>query len=730
MEKCIFKRSALNLAICSIMMQSAVKAEEIDTEEINTLPTVDVTGQNESYKVDSAFSHKYSQPLSKTPKTLTVIPEEVMQDRGMTNLQDSLRGVSGISMAAGEGGTPPGDSMNIRGFSARTDIFIDGIRDISGYSRDTYNTEAIEVAKGPGSVVSGRGSTGGSVNLVTKEPRLDRFVGFQGQGGIESDHYRFTLDANTFWGDTALRLNALGTDGGVAGRNEVENGMKAVALAFGTGLETGRRFNLKAEYQDQDRIPDYGLPWIYNYPLRYPDRKLAPQLAKHAGGPAPVSYDNFYGNIHRDFEDIDAVVTNMSYEHDLSQNSMLQIRARYGSVKRKSIVTAPRIKYRVVDDVRIYGLDDISLSSVKARDLKTTMFAVQTAFIANFGRHDVSVGAEYTREREKSYSLSDGETDNLKQQANNLQVPNPFRAYSGSYSRTGESTKGQGTSYALYGFDSWRVLDTVTLHGGLRYEYYDSKTNTSTAIVDRDDKMLSFSAGIVYDLSANGMVYFAAGNSFNPAAEDLTASTWNKEAKLDPEKSFSYEVGAKWELFGDRLALNLALFRTDKTDARSDDPVDGKYVEILGGEQRVQGIELSGFGRITPQFDIAASYTFQDSEVLKATGADIVQVGKELRRVPEHSLSVWGSYKPTPKWKTGLGVQYMSERYNSSDPWRSRAPEYYRLDAMAAYQLMKAINLQLNLDNITDKRYIDQVGGGHFIPGPARNFRLSFIYDF
>ncbi|MEI8617896.1 TonB-dependent receptor plug domain-containing protein [Pseudoalteromonas sp. B193] len=137
-----------------------------DVQELSV--TKAETKTESSYVVEKSTSHKYTQPLLDTAKTVTVINQAVMKDRNVDSLRDALRNVSGISLAAGEGGSPTGDSMSIRGFSATNDIFVDGIRDVAGYTRDIYNIEAVEVAKGPGSAVSGRGATGGSVNLESK----------------------------------------------------------------------------------------------------------------------------------------------------------------------------------------------------------------------------------------------------------------------------------------------------------------------------------------------------------------------------------------------------------------------------------------------------------------------------------------------------------------------------------------------------------------------------------
>jgi catecholate siderophore receptor len=727
--------SGFQLSALAISVASALSVSSAFAEDVKELPQVKISEEAinaESYKVDYMSSSKYSQPLAETTKTITVISEEVMKDRGVTSLRDSLRGVSGISMAAGEGGTPTGDSITIRGFSARTDVFVDGIRDIAGYSRDIYNTEAVEVTKGPGSSVTGRGSVGGAINLSRKAARLDTFTTLGAVAGDQSNH-RITLDTNQILGDTtAIRLNGLTTDGDVAGRDGIENGMDALALSLATGLGTDTRFTFSAEHQNQDRIPDYGMPWVPNYSDRT-DRDIADNLKPYEGSPPPVSFDNFYGNVNRDFEDIKATTFNGLFERDLSADSMISLQARYGTVERKSIVTAPRFVTRTVDGVNIYGLDGVRLNAEKTRDQENTMLALQAAYIATVGNHDFSIGTEYYVEEEERWTLSDNGTDNLIDQTNDFYNPDPNKAYTGSYSRTGAKATAESKTLALYAFDTITLNDKWAVNGGLRLERYESDTKTSDGVqLARSDTMLSWNAGALYRLADNGNVYFSVGKSFNPAAEDLTASTRGNEIDLAPEESYGFELGTKWELFDKRLLASAALFRTEKTNARSDDPVDNGRNEVLEGEQRVQGIELSAFGQITDQLSLTASYTYQDSEVIKATGEDAAsQQGNQLARTPENSFNLWANYKPTAKLSMGVGYEYVDERYNStSSGGRETAPDYSVVDAMVSYQVSKDLLVQLNGNNITDERYVDLAGGGHFVPGVGRSYNLSAYYSF
>src|SRR5262249_24550934 len=257
----------------------------------------------------SPSSPKYTEPLRDTPQTITVIPKTVIEEQGATTLRDVLRNVPGLTMTAGEGGTPAGDNLTLRGFSARNDIFVDGARDIGPQSRDPFNLEQVEVVKGPGSSFTGRGSAGGTINLVSKAPTVNRFFAGTISGGSDATK-RFTGDVNLPIKDRmAFRLNLLGHDSGVAGRDVVENQPWGVAPSFLYGLGTRTRLTLSYYYLGQDNISDYGIPWV-------PATSNA--LAEYRDQPAPVPRETFYGFRDRDHEHLRSDLAAVKIERDFN----------------------------------------------------------------------------------------------------------------------------------------------------------------------------------------------------------------------------------------------------------------------------------------------------------------------------------------------------------------------------------------------------------------------------
>lgn len=723
-----FNKAPLALAVTLACAVLATQANAQQAEPVQELAVAEAkTSTEDEVKVERSANFKLTQPLLDTAKTITVIPQAVMKDRSVDSLRDALRNVSGISLAAGEGGAPSGDSMSIRGFSASTDIFVDGIRDIAGYSRDTYNLESIEVAKGPGSAVSGRGATGGSINLQSKTAKLDQFTDVSLRLGTESD-YRAMLDSNIAVGETtALRVNLLSDDIDVAGRNEVFNSKNAVALSLATGIGTEQRFSVNAEYQKQDNLSDYGLPWVS-------DPAVVAELADYINQAPPVSFDNFYGNVFRDYEDIKGQSITGRFEQDISNTTTLRVQARLGSVARESIVTAPRFFDQKTST-------DVRQSDEKTRDTKNSLSAIQFDLIGEYQtgtvKHNLVTGVEWASETFKRWNMADLVDDNLDSTPVlvDLYNPNPSEAYTGVYGRDGTSTKAKGKSAALYVFDTMTLNPDWELTLGARWDnfktdYQYSYTDPALTL-DTKDSILSWNVGLVYKPAANGSIYFAIGNSFNPSAENLAVSTRgnNNLPELDPEETRSVEIGTKWELLDGRLLTNVALFRTDKNKARTSDPdFSGQYT--LNGEQRVQGIELSAVGYLQPNWTLIGSYTYQDSEVLYAEGSDAAQIGMALASTPKHSASVWSRYDFNDQLAFGGGAQYVGERYNSSSVNRKIAPGYTSYDIMLSYQATEKLGLQLNGVNLTDKRYIEQLGGGHFIPGAGRYVSVTASYSF
>jgi len=731
------------LAMGQLAAQTAAPAEKKDEPQKTTGDAlaeivVDANKEKQLYKPERLASPKFTKPIRDIPQTLTVVPEELIREQNATSLRDVLRNVPGISMQAGEGGGgPAGDNLSIRGFAARSDIFVDGIRDTAGggYSRDPFNLEQVEVAKGPASTNAGRGSTGGSINLSSKTPKLDNRYDLMLSGGTD-DLYRGTFDVNQAvpnLNGVAVRLNGVYHSQDIPGRDFVENERWGIAPSIAIGLGTDTRFTLSYLHLDQDNVPDYGIPFV-------------PRTSVNAalpGGIPAVDYDNFYGNLARDHEKLQTDLITGVFEHDFSDVLKLRSAVRVGRSRRDSITTAPRFVNGVVPppapgDPPFPAGSTFPTTTLnrqfQSRDQVDTTFSNVTDLRYDFSTgivdHEVVAGFEIARDNSTNYGRVAPAAPTT-----DLYAPTPWDPYTGFASRSGAVTDVTTDSLGIFLFDSAEIGEKWLVTGGLRWDSFDATytnlpaTFSSTVPISeglylaRKDEEFSYRAAVTYKPCEQGSIYLGYGTSFNPSTEGLTYSTNALLVATKPEESETIELGTKWEFFDSKMLLSAALFRTDKSNARTTDPISG--VIDLTGEQRVQGLELGVNGSITDEWRIFGGYTYMDSEVLESKAP--LELGNEVSNTPEHALSLWTTYDLPRGFAVGAGTQYVDTRFNNqaNRGTRQEAPSYTLVDAMVSYEVNENLTLRLNGYNLADKDYIDRLGGGHFVPGQGRSFVLS-----
>jgi catecholate siderophore receptor len=273
------------------------------------------------------------------------------------------------------------------------------------------------------------------------------------------------------------------------------------------------------------------------------------------------------------------------------------------------------------------------------------------------------------------------------------------------------------------------------VNGGLRWDYFNLDYLSIPAAgaatnLGRIDRMLSWQTGIVYKPQENGSIYAAYGTSFNPSAEGLALSTTLNAANnvnVDPEESRSVELGTKWEVLDQKLSLGAAIFRTDKNNARTEDPADPNDIVVLDGAQRVNGLELSLAGNITEKWNAFAGYTFLMSEIRSSKNTE--QIGEELGNTPKNTFNLWTTYQLPANFEAGGGVQFVDVRSNTNASSR-QADAYILGDAMLAYKVNEDITMRLNAYNIGDAEYLGSLSGGHAIPGAGRSAVLSTDFKF
>jgi catecholate siderophore receptor len=756
--------SAIGVAITAGSAgQMVFAAEKTDSKAAGNAIALDataITGEAQdstSYQVEKASSPKYTAPLVDTPRSVTVIPQQVLKDTGALNMQDALRTVPGITFGAGEGGNPQGDRPFIRGFDAQGDTYLDGVRDTGSQSREIFAVENIEVSKGPNSAIGGRGAAGGSINLVSKKAHLGN--SFDGGFTWGSDQtQRYTLDGNYQFSDTAAgRLNLMSHESNVAGRDKVDYDRWGIAPSLAFGLGTDTRANLDYYHLESNDTPDSGIPYTIPAGGSAARTKSNPDKP-YAGG----DHSNFYG-LDRDFRKGRTDTATFAIEHDLSDSLTIKNTLRHGTSMQDYILTQPDDSKGNVNNGSLWRRANTRVSNTETTTNQTDLFG--NFYVAGF-KNSFSTGVEYTREesQKSSYNVNTDttpRTTNVPASSNctpsmigassnynctSLSNPNPNDPWNGAISRNYAGTDTKANTYALYVFDTLELNEQWLVNMGLRYDHFDTDyksynaAGTTTSKGDDTSEFVTGQFGVVYKPAENGSIYASYATSATPPGNTLgegqegnpLGGTPDRSGNLlssdmEPETTKNYEIGTKWDLLNDRLSLTADIFRTEKENARVQ--VDTTSYENAG-KTRVQGVELSASGKITDKWQVFAGYAFMDSEQVDGGPMGKANDGNELPNTPKNSASLWTTYQVTPKLTIGGGAFYVDDVYGSVAN-TTMVDSYVRYDAMASYKLTKNVDLQLNVQNLTNETYYDKAFSTHFANQAAgRTALLSTNFHF
>lgn len=705
-----FKLRPLSAALVAALGAPAAlpaRAEEPAAPGATVLPEVQVRGQGETndYAPGITTIGRTPTPVRDVPQSVTVINRAVMDAQSASTLKEALRNVPGITISAGEGGQI-GDNINIRGYSARTDLFLDGFRDRGQYTRDTFFLDAVEVLKGPSSMLFGRGSTGGVINQVSKQPSLRDGKEVSLGLGTQS-YYRATADVNQKMSDTsAFRVSALAhTNESTRDIVEAERYGIAPSLRFGIGTPTSVGVSLVS--QRSHEIPDYGFPFATGGTKENPAQ------------PIDVRKDNFYGFTDDRFDqDVDVLTARV--EHKVSPPLSLRNQTQYSNAR---IEAAP---------TRMEAFNGAQFPRNRLeRDIHDWSLFNQADMIAKLEtgaiKHTLIVGAEIGRDWYRNQAFDWTGEPGVTDPANPMYGPMPAPAARSPTTLT-ENT---GDTRALYVNDTLELTPQWKLVAGVRRDRFgfdsEVKNNAGAVTTDvaRTDRMTSYRSGAIYQPSEAQSYYVAYGTSFNPSAETLALAAANQN--VPPEKNRSFEVGAKWDLAQSALALTTALFRVDKTNARSVDPVTG--LTTLDGTGRVDGFEIGAIGRITSNWQVFTGYTLLDGKILELTeSGNAVRNGNVLPNTPKHSASLWTTYTVGKEWEIGGGAIYVSERLvNNANT--AAVDGYTRYDATLAYH-RREYDVRLNLLNLSDERYFEVASGARAVPAAGRAAVATWTYRF
>lgn len=714
----------------SLFATAAIAQDSSSTQ----LPTIHIEAQknDESLKVDKSANDKYVAPLLDTPKSVAIVSQKLLQETNANSLTQALQNVPGITFAAGEGGTPFGDTPYIRGYNAQSSIYVDGVRNSTSQNRDMFAIEQVEVTKGSSSALSGGGGVGGSINLITKVAHQGD--SYQGTVASGTDAYRhIMLDANKDFGNgVAGRVVVMGHQNDKPGEtNGAEYNRVGIAPSLTWGLGTATRGTVSYYFLKSNDEPDAGIP----FPT--------------AGGkPISVKQGTYYGWKNRDFDRRENHIGTFKLEHDFNENLKLTNTATYTKSKTNYIYTnADDSKGNVANGTVWRGH---ALSRISDTDAYGDQLALTGKFNTGFLKHSFNVGTEW------SYQTTDlglyiAPATSSTCSASNYQCTDLYNptnsAYTGTITPYSNMNTTRSRTTSVYALDSIEFTPQWLLNLGLRWDKFDTSLKynkasmtyagvSSTGVnAESDSDFFSYQAGLVFKPTENGSIYASIATSANPVGigqGDSSESTVSTSiADLEPEKARTYEIGTKWDILNKRANITAAIFHTEKQNTRIQG-ASGFYSNV--GDSQVDGFELGLNGHLTQKWEIAAGYSYLDSE-LKNGGysrGSAVPSGGPIPFVSKNSATLWSTYKLLPKWTVGAGTQYKSRAYvNSSTTAAKYMPAYTIYNAMVKYDVNKNVNLQLNVNNISDKRYFTSAHQAHYaVEGDGRNAVLAVNFKY
>ncbi len=745
------RRVGLGTALFTGLLASGAYAADTagsTAEQPATLRPVYVEApQTSDYKSDSLSSTKFPRPIAETPRTIEVINEELIRDQQATTLTQALRNSPGVgTFYAGENGnTSTGDELYMRGFDAAGSIFVDGVRDLGSISRDTFNIEQIEVIKGPSGTDYGRTSPSGSINLVTKQPYLANGGSASISFGTDNQK-RATADLNQMIGDgIAVRLNLMGQDNDVPGRDNVEQDRWGIAPSIAFGLNTDTRVYLNYLHITQNNVPDGGLPTVGLPGYTSPDPSR-PQLSDAK----KVDTDNFYGTV-ADHDDVDVDMVTAIVEHDLGDRNLLRNTTRWGRTHQDYMVSAFMASGTDfitpdINDPSTWTIRRLPNYKVQTNTILTNQLGLISHADTGPVAHTFSYGLELTHEEIQTRGM--GTVGDVPY----VNLYNPQHGTGGFYSqRNGADGEGTTNTIAGYLFDTMDIGERWQVTGGLRLDYYKAKYKNSAVCggrrgpdcggqpegtvvpnvdTDTSDTLLSWQLGTLYEAASWVNLYADyAVAAQPPGGENLQLSNRDNSAdnpNFDPEKARTAEIGAKWKLAGDRLLLTTSLYRTEITNLVEEDP-DGTYHQT--GKKRVQGVEISAVGNITPNWNISAGFTIMDATI--ESGAPDAQDGSdELTYTPDRAFTSWTTYRLPFDLTIGAGARYvggLKRGHDGAVGTPDHTDSYWVVDAMASYPINKNLDLQLNVYNVFDEDYVSSINksGYRYFPGAPRSAMLT-----
>lgn len=738
--------SAVVLPLGALLLMGSVSAmaQSPSSAADKTLKTVTIQERAEepegkdSLRATVTGIGKGNQQLRDIPQSITVVTEKLIDDRNLDTLKDVLHSTAGVTFAAAEGGE---EDIRLRGFSLATsgDIYVDGLRDPAFYERDTFNNDRIELLRGSASMLFGRGSTGGVVNQVSKQPRLNDDNEVSATLG-SYNYRRVTADFNyQTTEDAALRINAMVTkaDNNGAGSRIDKRGL---AAAYRWGIGEKDEFAVSLFALENRNGMNYGMPWIKptaNAPAS--SSTINDKLAPEAYYGMASDYNNgsantlTFSNTHHFQDDAELKTTVRGGHYTRDQRAGTVRMCQKTTNATTGVVTNPQCPTATV------ALDTFGPSTILARGNNpkiqdfSSLYA-QSDYSQKFSafglRHELLAGIDLAREQKGVYAAS------AVTKPTTLAATPDDGAWLDEAARTiSLSSTFVANNVGLYAQDMVQVAPLWKVVGGLRYDSmrgnYDTRNTTGAVTAGYAQTIGDWSQrlGVLYQPDELSSYHASYGTSFNTSADTYSYSS--QSANTPPEQSKNFEIGAKLDSADKRYTTRLALFHSVKFNERNTDPDSAATQFLLSGQRHTSGLEIDASGRLTPEWEIYGSYMWMfdaniDVSNSLATGA---RQGERPGLTPIHSGTVWTTYQFTPQLRLGSGINVRSEQAAATNPG-FMAPGFVTLDLMGEYTFSDSVALKGNVNNVGNTLYADSLYTGHYIPGAGRNVQVTLKVKF
>lgn len=691
-------KSLLLATAAIVCLSSAAVAAEADGSDDSG--TIIVNGRADGYKADNSITAtKTDTPLLDVPQSISVVTRERLDDQAQRNIGDVLRYVPGTTVGQGEGNR---DQITLRGQNTTADFFLDGVRDDVQYYRSLYNIERVEILKGPFALIFGRGGSGGIINRVQKTPSADALA-LVGTASLNTfGAWDVAADINApIGGNAAFRINA--------NYESLDNhrdffGGERYAVNPYLAVDLGRwKLGLSYEYVNDDRVTDRGVP----------------SIATTAGQPnRPITgyRDTFFGTPGVNRAGLEAHIVKARLDAELAENVNWSTTVLYGDYDK--FYTNVFANGPATSQTGTVALSNYTDPTKRQNFIAQTNLVWDVA-LGSIG-NKILLGLEY------------GDQDSSNQRRNGVLSSNTLNLASivfptVTFGALARDTVSNVQFFSAYAQDQISFGEHVDLVVGLRYDRFEidgtDRIGTPRNFTRTDEKV-SPRIGLILKPQENISIYSSYSRSFLPRSGDQFLTLTTTQQNLAPEKFTNYELGAKWDIRPD-LNATVALFQLDRTNATTPNP-DNVTTTINIGETRTKGIELALTGRIMPQWQASGGYTYQDA---KLRGNGFVR----LAQVPRHQFALWNRYDFTGQFGAGLGVVRQSSQFAAIRTATSttRLPGFTRIDAALFLEASDRLELQLNVENLLDKRYFsDAHNNNNISTGAPINARITVRVKF